>query len=378
MSLKIETAFPGGNVFIESISGFEVTLTRDMRNTEGDWFYWAFRALFDEIGMYRFTFTQPNSLTSGGAAVSYDNGMTWEWLGFECVSGERNIFTYFYDGTKGSSVIFCVGKQYLPQHLDLFLLRHADCSYLSTSVLTRTRKNREVLRLHIEDKESGGEKKHVYLSSRNHCCEMMATYALEGFLETALGNDELGKLIRSRYIIDSVPFVDTDGVIDGDQGKNRRPHDHNRDYGDHPIYPEVAAIQNLLLEIRPFFALDLHCPWLYNASTNDESIYFPMPDDEHYAKQTAIFSGILERRSSPEIPHFTRDDVPFGTMWNTGKNYSQGMSCARWIRCTCAPKFSNSIEIAYAKIGDALLSVDQVRKFGRTLAESLVEFDDLG
>ena len=28
----------------------------------------------------------------------------------------------------------------------------------------------------------------------------------------------------------------------------------NRDYGDHPIYPEVAAIQKMLLENKPFFA----------------------------------------------------------------------------------------------------------------------------
>ena len=43
-----------------------------------------------------------------------------------------------------------------------------------------------------------------------------------------------------RYIV--VPFVDYDGVIDGEQGKFRFPHDHNRDYMDNPIYPETRAV----------------------------------------------------------------------------------------------------------------------------------------
>jgi len=33
MSLKIDISFPGGNIFIEDINGFDVTLTKDMRNT---------------------------------------------------------------------------------------------------------------------------------------------------------------------------------------------------------------------------------------------------------------------------------------------------------------------------------------------------------
>jgi hypothetical protein len=58
------------------------------------------------------------------------------------------------------------------------------------------------------------------------------------------------------------PLVDKDGVQAGDQGKNRAPHDHNRDYGGMPLYPEVKAIQDLAEAQRVQFALDLHCPAL--------------------------------------------------------------------------------------------------------------------
>ena len=38
-----------------------------------------------------------------------------------------------------------------------------------------------------------------------------------------------------------VPFTDYDGAQAGDQGKNRAPHDHNRDYVEF-LYPETKAI----------------------------------------------------------------------------------------------------------------------------------------
>jgi murein tripeptide amidase MpaA len=36
-----------------------------------------------------------------------------------------------------------------------------------------------------------------------------------------------GRLARERFRFLAVPFMDKDGVEDGDQGKNRRPRDHN-------------------------------------------------------------------------------------------------------------------------------------------------------
>jgi hypothetical protein len=56
--------------------------------------------------------------------------------------------------------------------------------------------------------------------------------------------------------------VDKDGVEAGDQGKNRMPHDHNRDYGDNPIYPEIQAISDIAHKYKIHFAIDFHCPAL--------------------------------------------------------------------------------------------------------------------
>jgi hypothetical protein len=45
-----------------------------------------------------------------------------------------------------------------------------------------------------------------------------------------------------------VPFVDEDGVEDGNAGKNRAPHDHNRDHGSHSLYPDAMALQDKVTE----------------------------------------------------------------------------------------------------------------------------------
>ncbi len=70
---------------------------------------------------------------------------------------------------------------------------------------------------------------------------------MEGLMEGALSNDAAGLWIQVNAEFLFVPMMDTDGVEDGDQGKNRAPFDHNRDYaGLSPRYPEVMALKELL------------------------------------------------------------------------------------------------------------------------------------
>lgn len=59
--------------------------------------------------------------------------------------------------------------------------------------------------------------------------------------------------------------MDKDGVEDGDQGKNRLPHDHNRDYTGESIYASVRASRDFVPHWsvgRLKFALDMHCPYI--------------------------------------------------------------------------------------------------------------------
>ena len=164
-------------------------------------------------------------------------------------------------------------------------------------------------------------------------------------------------------------------MLDGDQGKNRRPHDHNRDYGECPLYPEVAAIKELLSGRELFFMLDMHSPWLFRGDS--ETIYFPGPEDKEYEKRMLIFSEILEKNSPPSALHHTADNVLFGTLWNTGKNYASGsLTAAEWCRRYCKPAYANTIEIPYANAGDKTFTTDIIRNLGRAIAISIIEYDN--
>ena len=68
--------------------------------------------------------------------------------------------------------------------------------------------------------------------------------------------------MRANAHVLAVPFMDKDGVVNGDQGKKRLPHDHNRDYviG---RYPSVRALQAAgPTNGTKVCYFDLHSPWL--------------------------------------------------------------------------------------------------------------------
>ena len=117
----------------------------------------------------------------------------------------------------------------------------------------------------------------VAFTCRHHSCESMASYVLEGVMAAVLADDSGGdgKWLRERVEFFVVPIVDLDGVEDGDQGKNRKPRDHNRDYAGESIYPQVKAIRETLpkwADGKLRVAIDLHCPAV--RGTHNEWIYF--------------------------------------------------------------------------------------------------------
>lgn len=265
-AVSIRTDFPGGNVVVVRNEGRSVHLRPDLRG--GDpWFYWHFEAAATAPGTVDFVFDGSPMIGVRGPAFSIDGGATWRWLGTESVryapadgsSPRRESFRYEFAGDR-STVRFAVALPYLEHDLSEFLRRHAENRHLRRHVLTRTRSGKSVELLQIGEPRPNVEA--VLVTARHHACESTASFVLEGWIEEALSDSPFGRAFRERYVLFAVPLVDKDGVQAGDQGKNRSPHDHNRDYGDRPIYPEVRAIQDLADAQRIRYSLDLHCPAL--------------------------------------------------------------------------------------------------------------------
>lgn len=267
-TVSIRSDFPGGNAVVVRSVGPSVELAPDLRGGM-PWFYWYFEAQASRPLRATFTFASQPMIGVRGPAVSLDQGQSWRWLGAEQVEyapttqppGVKPRESFSYDFTaEHLTVRFAVTIPYLQHDLDQFLKSHAANPHLKQLPLTKTRQGTSVELLQIG--ELGPNVKAVVVTARHHACESLASYVLEGFMRAAMSDSPAGVAFRRRYVLYAVPLVDKDGVQAGDQGKNRSPHDHNRDYGPSPLYPEIRAIQQLAEAQQVQYALDFHCPAL--------------------------------------------------------------------------------------------------------------------
>jgi hypothetical protein len=365
--LNIDAAFPGGNIVVDRIEGDAVFLRQDLRDTMGDWFYWAFRVRGAAGRTLNFTLAT-DKFTAGGPALSSDGGVTWKWLGRPAVQARSFSHAFAADA---SDVRFSMGMPYTEANLRRFLQRHAAPATLRSETLCRTKKGREVELLRF-GRLTGEPRFRVFFSARHHACEMMANYELEGIVEAVLAADETGRWFRENVELRAVPFMDKDGVEDGDQGKNRRPHDHNRDYAGEPIYPAVAAVKKMLPEWsggKLRVALDLHCPAL-RGSAHEVTHFVGGPDPDFWQRATRL-SAILEELSADgPLPFRARDNLPFGKLWNTAGD-GVPRSFARWATTIPGLRIAATLELPYAVAGGREVNADSARAFGRTLAAAI-------
>jgi hypothetical protein len=368
---EIACGFHGGSVFVEAVEGDTVHLRHDQRDPrDRSWFYWYFGVRGAAGRTLHFAFAE-ELVGVHGPGVSLDGGITWQWLGAE--SGDSSSFSYTFP-EKPTEVRFSFGMPYTQVDLERFLAVHANDVHLRRETLCVSRKGRPVELLSCGRR--GGEAQHrVLLTARHHCCEMMASYVLEGILAAALVDNETGRWLRDRVEILAVPFMDKDGVEEGDQGKGRWPHDHECDYAD-GLYPEVRAVKE---RARAWAGaglrcmLDLHCPGKRGPS--DELAYFVgLPQADVWAR-TEGFCRAVEAANHGPIPYRTGNNLLFGQGWNTveewGPPTAEPNSAALWCSQVPGVQFGAILEVPYANAQGAEVNAQTARALGRDLVEGL-------
>ncbi|MCF7855185.1 MAG: peptidase M14 [Candidatus Pacebacteria bacterium] len=373
MPIEIDSSFPGGNIVVEGIDRDEVRVHQDLRDTSSDWFYWCFRVRGAEGRTLRFTFTKSRALGVRGPAVSRDEGETWNWLGSDAVND--GAFSYTFPEDK-AWVRLSFAMPYQESNWRRFMKGLGNNAAVSTHTLCTTAKGRAV-----EYELLGGqnpEPRHrVAITCRHHCCEMMANYTLEGLLRWVLTeNDAEAQWFREEVAMMVVPFVDKDGVEEGDQGKNRRPRDHARDYEGKSLYASTAAIRGLLPEWggdRLRVGLDLHCPGI--AGEHNEVIYVVGLSDQRNAREQNRFTEILESVCTGPLPFHAVNFLPFGQAWNNTDNYTAGKTFPQWVVAELSgAALSLPIEIPYANAGGAEVNQSSLRLFGKDLGRALASY----
>ncbi len=368
--VQIDADVPAGNIVVERVEGDRVDLRQDLRDTEGWWFYWHFRVRGAAGRTLTFRFTNGNPIGVRGPAASGDAGKSWRWLGAKSVQGPS--FTHAF-GPNDDDVRFCFAMPYVAANLDEFLKRHAGSRRLRAETLCKTKNGRSVELLRL-GKLDGPPKRRVFIACRHHACEMMASWALEGLIESVLADADHGRWLRENVQFLIVPFVDKDGVEAGDQGKNRKPHDHNRDYLGPSIYPSVAAIRQLVpkwSQGRLDLALDLHCPWIRGGGdgpgSNEQIVLVGGPGAETWARQQAFGKALQEVQRGPLVYH-PKHNIPHGVGWNTG---DQPRSCARWAAMLPGTHTAVTVELPYATAGGKPVTIESARAFGHDLARAI-------
>lgn len=209
----------------------------------------------------------------------------------------------------------------------------------------------------------------ILLTARHHAGEMMANHAIDGLLDSVLADDDFGRAFRSRFELYVVPFMDKDGVIDGDQGKLRAPHDHNRDYVKF-IYPECAAVAEFIRCHNLWLTLDMHCPWIRN--DRNEEIFMVHTHRDCDTGATPRFAAALAAASTPDAPYDPRNDIKFGESWNSNSGNDDLLSMKGFCASTPTIAYPLSIEIPFANFGAVTANQSNARSLGRNIARAIM------
>lgn len=354
--MNIHASFTGGNIRILKIDGADVYVQNEIRDTMEDWFYWAFCVEGAEGQTLTFHFDK-KWLGYYGPAVSHDL-QNWHWLGAPDETMCSDTFTYSF-GTGESRVYFAHNMLYHPTHFDAFCA----ASGLQPQPLCTSERGREVPYLTFGD---GDEI--ILLTARHHACEATGSYVLEGVIE------ELHREPIPGFRVIAVPFVDYDGVVDGDQGKSRKPYDHNRDYtpGQESLYASVCMIRKFAAEGHVRYAFDFHSPW--HAGGMNDWVYIPQ---KHYAilKQMSRFAALFEKRITPEsLPFDVTGVLPVDTDWN-----KFGTPCfGTYMRATAGAELAFTLETPYFSCSGTPFTADRAREMGRCFARGLRDYHNRG
>ena len=343
--MKIHNCFVGGNITVKEQKGSDIYLDNELRDTNGDWFYWAF--CVEDAGGQELNFHfDKDRLGYWGPAVSYDL-KNWRWLD----SCDGNSFTYRFSENE-TKVYFAHHMLYHPESF----LAFAKEKGLEVSELCKSPKGRSVPCIRL-----GNGEKSIILTARHHACESTGNYVLEGVLE------EFAKSLPSDISILCVPFADYDGVLDGDQGKSRNPHDHNRDYIESPIYPEVAAIKEHAKISGCNYGFDFHSPW-HRGGENDN--IFIVRNSTEKDSSFERFADILEGEiTAGSMDYKKANDHPACTGWNQP---TTSFSCTMCQRPEC--DIAATLESTYFGTAENKVSGERLVVLGNAFAKAILKY----
>ena len=264
--VDISCDYPGGSVIVRGIDETNgvVNIAPNLADTNGrKWMRFDFKVRGAEGRTLHFQFPDDkfNYLATLGPAVSRDGGATWAWLRQDGSRHEpSNAFDWtFAEDERETRFAFCI--PYLQGDWEKLAAKYKKRKDVVFGTLCKSQsgtRDTEMLRIPCR----GEAKWLVAFTARHHASEASASFVMEGAIEELLSGSDEGGWLRHNADCVFIPFMDKDGVENGEQGKFRHPHDHNRDYMK-DRYASVRAIKKLLAQEgdgKKIVFIDLHSP----------------------------------------------------------------------------------------------------------------------
>ena len=374
MSWTIDTDFPGANACGGSLDlhrgAVALSIAADPRQSpEALWFHVRLRrtcsAAEGDAAPWLIV-RHVDTLLGGGDGsglrpVARCDGGEWQRLApgepLRHGDGRCDVAWRLPDAAVVVEVAFCLSYA----EAELSALLSATRGRLHFAPIGSSEHGRPLLRVANRAGEVGGARPGIYLLARQHAGETPGSWVLDGLLR------RIADLGDTAPLVWAIPFVDTDGVLAGDYGKDRHAVDYNRSWWRMGRRHEVACIQGDIARWRqrcvPRLCLDLHAP---GASEADGCYGYvslsgatPTPAAEAWCARlgTAIgapyASGDFTRRGS------------YPSRWPSETH----PSFTAWAAANGLPALS--LEIPYQGTGGATWSMAEYREIGRRIADAL-------
>jgi hypothetical protein len=251
------------------------------------------------------------------AAFSTD-GKSWQ----HTTPGRREGARISYEVTgTGGPLWIAWGPPFTPRDTDA-LIEAAGKALAAAKPfdLAQTRGGRPVRGIHVNAADVA-KPRGVWVQARQHAWESGASWVARGFAEWLTSDDADARWLRTHAEVFIVPVMDVDNVATGNGGKEANPRDHNRDWDDQPVYPEVAAAQRRLRELAADGRLDVFLD-LHNPAAGDlRPFFFVGPPDllsEAARTNRASFLAAARKRISGllELQEKARETGPnYHPLW---------------------------------------------------------------
>ncbi|WP_309121092.1 hypothetical protein [Paenibacillus sp.] len=359
--IAIEDDYAGGNIRVVSEESGVVTLEQQLRDTTGWWFYWGFAAIAVEARTVTFEFANGEVIGPWGPAYSRD-GIEWTWLGVDASRSSRASFAYAFEAGEKAYFSYCIPYQL--HHFESFYARMTPHPLVRRKVLAVSERLRALPLLVAGDDSAS---RHILIACRQHACEAVSGYAMEGFLEHCLQSPHSRLLTQCK--LHYVPFVDLDGAERGDQGKGRAPHDHNRDYTDRPLYRSTAALMAYASAFPLEVGIDFHSPYLWGGRNDRPFIVkrrSPMKEEIERFGALLVRATSRSEAAANELRYDGAHDIEAGEDWNQPND----RTCSSFFERRGA-RLAFSFELPYFGVEGGAVTPHSCRRFGADFAAAL-------